>query len=180
LYNLIKAALMDPDMQDLPTDYVRGTDFRITKTVKGQYADYNTSSWARRERALGEKELAAIQQYGLADLASFLPKRPNDVELKIIMEMFEASVGGAPYDPSRWGQHYRPSGFSAGADVDSVGSATAPAVAVVRAQSAVASNEPAPFEVTTPVVTPSAAPATTTSKRAEDILAAIKARQNKA
>lgn len=180
LFNLIKAALMDPDMQDLPTDYLRGTDFKITKTTKGQYADYNTSSWARRERALGEVEMAAIQKHGLNDLSSFLPKKPTDVERKVIMEMFEASVNGEAYDPARWGQHYRPSGFAASAEVDSLGSATAPAMAQVqRAQPVV--EEAAPFEVSKPVASNSApAPATTTSKRAEDILAAIKARQNKA
>jgi hypothetical protein len=182
LFNLIKAALMDPDMQDLPTDYMRGTDFRITKTTKGQYADYNTSSWARRERALSEAEMAAIQTHGLNDLASFLPKRPNDVELKIIMEMFEASVSGEAYDPARWSQHFRPSGFAAGAEVESVGAATAPAVARIQPAKTV-EVESTPFEVTRPVepvAAPVSAPAQTSSKRAEDIIAALKARNNKA
>lgn len=181
LFNLIKAALMDPDMQDLPTDYLRGTDFRITKTTKGQYADYNTSSWARRERALSEAELSAIEKYGLSDLSTFLPKKPNDVELKIIQEMFEASVNGEAYDPARWGQHYKPSGFAANSDVDSLGSATAPAVARVQKVQSTVVEDDVPFEVSKPVVTApaAAAPVTTTSKRAEDILAALKARQNK-
>ena len=39
---------MDPDMENLPTDYVAGTDFRLAKTTKGQYADYSTSKWARK------------------------------------------------------------------------------------------------------------------------------------
>ena len=39
-------------MENLPTDYVAGTDFRLAKTTKGQYADYSTSSkWARKETA---------------------------------------------------------------------------------------------------------------------------------
>ena len=32
---------MDPDMENIPTDYVNGTD-SVSKTTKGQYADYNT------------------------------------------------------------------------------------------------------------------------------------------
>ena len=39
-------------MENLPTDYVAGTDFRLSKTTKGQYADYSTSKWARKESAL--------------------------------------------------------------------------------------------------------------------------------
>ena len=56
IFNIIKAALMDPDMEELPTDSLRGVDFRIVKTSKGGYADYSTSNWARRERALSEEE----------------------------------------------------------------------------------------------------------------------------
>ena len=48
---------MDPDMENIPTDYVNGTDFRLSKTMKGQYADYSTSKWARKERSLDETEL---------------------------------------------------------------------------------------------------------------------------
>ena len=112
IFNIIKAALLDPDMEELPTDYVRGTDFRITKTSKGGYADYSTSNWARRERALDEAEQAAIQQHGVFNLKDFLPKKPGDVELKVMKEMFEASVDGEPYDMERWGQYFKPAGMS--------------------------------------------------------------------
>ena len=61
IFNIIKTALMDPEMVELPTDYIQGTDFRLTKTSKGQYADYSTSSWARKERSLNETELGAIE-----------------------------------------------------------------------------------------------------------------------
>ena len=95
IFKLLKSALMDPDMENLPTDYDSGTDFRLTKTQKGQYADYSTSNWARKERSLNEDERKAIiETHGLYDLNDFMPKRPNDEELRIIMEMFEASVDG--------------------------------------------------------------------------------------
>ena len=38
---------MDPEIEELPTDLMRGLDFNIRKTTKGQYADYSTSSWSR-------------------------------------------------------------------------------------------------------------------------------------
>jgi len=179
LFNIVKAALMDPDYEHLPTDYVHGVDFKISKTTKGQYADYGTSNYSRRERALSETEMAAIEKHGLYSLNSFLPKKPNEVELKAMKEMFEASVNGEPYDQARWGQVYRPSGFApVGSDVDGVGAATAAAVskpAVV--EDAVEAVEEEPVVVATKPVTPAAA--TTTSKRADEILAAIKARNNK-
>ena len=34
IFNIIKSALMDPDMENIPTDYVNGTDFRVTKTTQ--------------------------------------------------------------------------------------------------------------------------------------------------
>ena len=113
IFQIIKGALMDPEMEELPTDYVRGVDFRIKKTSKGGYADYSTSQWSRRERALSDQEKAAIDTYGLHNLNDFLPKKPTDVEVKVIQEMFEASVDGEAYDPQRWGQYFRAPGMSA-------------------------------------------------------------------
>lgn len=112
VYQLVRAALVDPELEELPTDYVHGLDFRIKKTSKGGYADYTTSTWSRRERPLSEKEQAAIDQFGLFNLSDFLPKKPSDIELAVIKEMFEASVNGEAYDPSRWGQYYKPAGMS--------------------------------------------------------------------
>ena len=110
IFNIIKSALMDPDMENMPTDYMNGTDFRVTKTTKGQYADYSTSKWARKERALDENELAAIDSNGLYNLSDFLPKRPGEEELNAISEMFQASVDGELYDVERWGNFYKPYG----------------------------------------------------------------------
>ena len=110
IFNIIKSALMDPDMENMPTDYMNGTDFRVTKTTKGQYADYSTSKWARKERALDENELAAIDSNGLYNLSDFLPKRPGEEELQAIAEMFQASVDGELYDVERWGNFYKPYG----------------------------------------------------------------------
>jgi hypothetical protein len=74
IFNIVKAALMDPEMEELPTDYERGLDFSVVKTSKGGYADYSTSKYARKETALTEVERAAVDQFGLHNLADFLPK----------------------------------------------------------------------------------------------------------
>jgi len=113
IYKIIKAALMDPEMEYLPTDYVNGTDFRLTKTQKGQYADYSTSNWARRERGLEDDELEAVNSNGLFTLSDYLPKRPSADSVAAIYEMFQASVDGELYDPDKWSDFYRPFGVQA-------------------------------------------------------------------
>ena len=180
IFNLIKNALMDPDMENLPTDYSAGLDFNIKKTTKGGYADYNTSTWARKETALNSDEAEAIEKHGLYDLADFLPKKPTDVELKVIKEMFEASVDGQPYDAERWSNYYKPSGFKGGEGVDA--DALQPATPVAQAKPALSVVAPVVepedddvAETVAPVVTPAAKPST---QKAEDILAMIRNRKS--
>jgi len=182
IFNIIKSALMDPDMENIPTDYVNGTDFRVTKTTKGQYADYSTSKWARKERALDNTELEAIDKFGLYTLTDFLPKRPGQDELQAISEMFQASVDGELYDLEKWGNFYKPYGVDVPSSSVSV-QATTPSVQAqttnVETQSeapldeavAPSSTAPAPQETATPQ------PATEGSKpSADDILNMIRNR----
>ena len=178
IFNLIKAALMDPELESMPTDYSAGLDFTVTKTSKGGYADYSTSKWSRKETALTAQEQAAIDTHGLYNLSDFLPKRPGEVELKVIKEMFEASVDGQAYDPDRWSQYYKPSGFQGrgGDDAETTTSApvakAAPAPVQVSAPADVEEEDDAPV-ASAPVKTPEAKPS---SQRAEDILAMIRNR----
>jgi hypothetical protein len=171
IYQIIRSALMDPELDELPTDYIKGVDFRIAKTSKGGFADYSTSKWSRRERALSDAEKTAIETFGLFDLSAFLPKKPTDVELKVMKEMFEASVDGEAYDMERWGQYFKPAGM---------GSATGDPNAK---RSSVSEEDEAPFD-SEPAAAPApkaAAPAPTSNtesaSRAQDILAMIRNRQ---
>lgn len=183
IFNIVKNGLLDPEIQESPTDYVRGLDFKIVKTSKGGYADYSTSNYSRRERALSEAEQAAIKQYGLFSLKDFLPKKPGEVELKIIKEMFEASVDGEAYDMDRWGQYFKPAGM--GGSGSATGSGTsAPAVAPKAAPTpAPADEDDAPFKEAAPAPAEKVAEAqpasegSTASARAQDILAMIRNRQ---
>jgi hypothetical protein len=170
IFNIIKAALMDPEMEELPTDLQRGLDFQIVKTSKGGYADYSTSKWSRKESALTAEEQAAIDEHGLFNLSDFLPKKPSEVELKVLKEMFEASVDGQPYDADRWGAYYKPYGLDVPNAAPAAGSTPAPAAAAEPVEE---DDAPAP---TAPVAAP-AAEAKPSSQRAEDILAMIRNRQ---
>jgi len=179
IFTIIKGALMDPELEELPTDYQRGLDFRITKTSKGGYADYNTSKWSRKESALTDVEQAAIEAHGLFDLSAFLPKRPTDVELRVMKEMFEASVDGQSYDPDRWGQYFRPAGVAApaGGSSDTVEIAEAAATPAPAPAAAPVVNDGFDDE---PVAAAAPVEAKPSGQKAEDILAMIRARQNKA
>jgi len=180
IYQIIRSALMDPELEESPTDYLKGLDFRIVKTSKGGFADYSTSKWSRRERALSADETAAIDANGLFNLSDFRPKKPNDVELKVMKEMFEASVDGEPYDMERWGQYFKPAGMSqnTGDPNRAAAPAAKPAAAPVAAAPVAApaedfDDEPAPV-ASAPVA--ESAPAGDNS-RAQDILAMIRNRQ---
>jgi len=172
IFNVVKAALMDSEIEELPTSYDRGLDFSITKTSKGGYADYSTSKWARKESALTNVERASIESHGLFNLKDFLPKKPTATELQVIKDMFEASVDGQAYDPDRWGQYYKPAGLQVAgggrADVDEE------AAPVARPAPSPVVKDDVPFETA-----PSApeAPKASGNARAEDILAMIRARQ---
>jgi hypothetical protein len=175
IFNIVKAALMDPEMEELPTDYERGLDFNVVKTSKGGYADYSTSKYARKETALTEVERAAIDQFGLHNLADFLPKKPNETELKVMKEMFEASVDGQAYDPDRWASYYKPSGFAGGGANASESSTSAPAPKPATAPAQVDDVDDEPAVAEAPVVNTAAEGGS--SKRTEDILAMIRSRQ---
>jgi len=171
IFQIVRAALLDPEIEDLPTDYVHGLDFRIAKTSKGGYADYSTSKWGRRERAINNSDVEAINKVGLFNLKDYLPKKPTDVELKVIKEMFEASVDGEAYDAERWGQYYRAAGMSQATGDPNTRKVAAPAAAVVE-------DDDIPFEPTTSRTAESPKSSAGDSK-ASDILSMIRARQSK-
>jgi len=118
LLEKLKAGLRDPEMENTPTDYLNGTDFKIKKTRKGDYNNYDTSEWSRRSRPLTEAEQIAIDQYGLWNLSDFKGARPDAEGIAMIKAMFHASMNGDPFDMAAFGNHYRP--WGAGADATNV------------------------------------------------------------
>ena len=185
IFTIIKASLMDPEMEELPTDFMKGLDFNIKKTQKGGYADYSTSNWARKESALSEVEQAAVEAHQLFNLKEFLPKKPSEAELRIIREMFEASVDGRPYDPDKWGAYYKPYGLqiAGSSSRDEVDEDTPRVVQSSTKKVVETANE----DETPPWEEPKAEKEVKVSQavssggdRAQDILAMIRSRQNKA
>ena len=157
IFTSIRAALVDPELEDLPTDFVHGLDYRMKKGSKGGYADYSTSSWARRERPLNDNEQAAIKAHGLYNLSDFLPKKPTDVDM------------------DRWGQYFKPAGMSQ--NTGDPQKAYTPKAAPAPAPAASHDDEddtPAPAAKAAPAPV---AEASSGGDRAQDILAMIRNRQ---
>jgi len=172
IFNIIRSALLDPEMEELPTDYVKGVDFRVNKTSKGGYADYSTSKWSRRERALDETERASIDKFGLHNLSDYRPKEPSEAEVKIIKELFEKSVEGESYDLEKYGQYFRPAGVGR----VSIPTASRPAPVEKTANPV---NAEVKVAETVTASAPTAQPTGDSAKRAEDILKLIRSRQAK-
>lgn len=176
IHEIVEQALVDPDMEDLPVDVVNGVDFRISKTQKGDYANYQTSSWARKNRSLNAAETAAIEKYeGGWDLKEFQGRVPDSDELAALKAMFEASFAGEPFDAASFGNYYRAFGARGGANVD------LPAAAPKAEKTTVAVSRPAVREE---VETEAAADTVTESAAGgapnpQDILARIRARSGK-
>lgn len=173
LFNLVKAGLLDKDMENIPSDYKNGTDFKILSTTIGQYADYGTSSYSRKESSLAQAELDAVEKYGLVDLSDYLGKKPTPEDMEVIKEMFEASVNGEPYDVEKWGKHYRPGNLKLAGDSNTPNESSA----TVASKPVNSSVTPVvtPVQSSEPVVQESAQPAGKTN--ANDILAMIRAKR---
>jgi hypothetical protein len=111
IFDIIKNSLMNPDMEELPTHFTEGRDFKLKKTNKGGWANYSSSSWSFKVRGLTDAELSAVQNNGLYNLKDYLPAKPSAEHLNAIKEMFQASVNDEAYDPARWSNFYKPSGY---------------------------------------------------------------------
>jgi hypothetical protein len=111
-------------------------------------------------------------------LKDFLPKKPSEVELKVMKEMFEASVDGQAYDAERWGNYYKPRGVAVTTTDSAPATATAPAVADEEFDAPAAPvATPAPVVAEAAPTAPVATPPAGGTARAEDILAMIRNRQ---
>jgi hypothetical protein len=125
--------------------------------------------------------MAAVNAHGLYNLSDFLPKKPGDVELKVMSEMFEASVDGEAFDMDRWGQYFRPAGMAQRTgDPQRAASPNATAVSQSAPVAPVATPAPTPEAApaaTAPVAEAAPAAAPAESGNAQDILQMIRARQ---
>ena len=108
IHNQVLNMLMHRDLLESPCDIERGMDFTIKKTDKNDYANYDESYWAFKESSLNKNEREAVNIYGLKNLGTRLPPKPNSEAVKVICKMFEASIDGELYDADRWSMYFAP------------------------------------------------------------------------
>jgi hypothetical protein len=101
-------------------------------------------------------------------MCDYLPKKTGDVELKVMKEMFEASVDVEAFDMNRWGQYFRPAGMSS-----KTGDPVAPTAVTPEPD-----DEPVSAPVNAAVSAPKAEAKPASGGNAQDILAMIRSRQN--
>lgn len=113
IHKIIQGSLLDPDLEEMPTDYHNGLNFVLAKSQNGQYADYSSSKWSRKESAVSQEAQDYVDNNELPSLASYLPPEPTQEALEAQYAMFQASFDGELFDPSApYAQHYRPYGMS--------------------------------------------------------------------
>lgn len=91
IYEVIKKAIVMGDLEKTPTDYERGTDFRLNKTKDGKWDSFVTSSFARKETALDMDRLKDVE---LKVLKDNLPRKPS---LEYVNTVLNAALTGEPF-----------------------------------------------------------------------------------
>ena len=174
IHKIIEASLLDPEMENLPTNFDHGTDFKITKKKDGQYASYATSGFARRESSLTVEERDAVDKFGLFDLSGFLPRKPTQEDLNVIYAMFEESLkeGDSVYR-LEWANKYRPKNTKLDLGNAAVGTGTSTPTPTPSAAPAQESAQSAPAQE------PKEEAPAASSGGTDDVLAQLRAKMNK-
>lgn len=98
LHERVRQGVLNAEFEYTPTHYDEGRDFKVVKIKKGEWNNYDLSAFSYKSRALNEQERAAIDKFGLVDLHSLLGEPPTAEQQKEILELFEDSLAGRPFN----------------------------------------------------------------------------------
>lgn len=157
IFKLIQSAFASGDLEENPTDFAAGYDFRILKTKQGQFADYTLSKFAPKQTPVPQNLLDRMELNNLADY------RTRKIDRDTMEAMIQADLNG--------GQYEEKSGENTSEEKQSTVSRVETAIntpkAGVDAEKLVESTKPASSAST---------PADSGSPKGEDILARIRNR----
>ena len=116
LFNVIYSFISDDEILHTPSDPIHGRDFilKVTKKIANingkpqEVKDYSTSKWSSNETPLTDAENAWLAENKPFVLKNFIPSRPTAEQEQVMLELFEASYNGEPYDVARWGKIFKP------------------------------------------------------------------------
>lgn len=108
LFKKVDAANMDIDLEHFVCDLDHGRDFRIKKTLQGQFANYDMSNFASKERKLSDEQRAVIA--AAPALSTYVGEMPDAARIETIFAMYESSRRSEDFDPERFkGFYYKSS-----------------------------------------------------------------------
>ena len=116
LFNVIYSFLSDDEILHTPSDPINGRDFILkvtekTANINGQpqkIKDYSTSKWSSMETPLSDDEKAWLQTNSPFVLKTFIPERPTLEQERIMLNMYEDSYNGEPYDYVKYNRMFKP------------------------------------------------------------------------
>lgn len=92
VFKQIQAAFQSGDLEAPPYEFKGGYNFRIKKTKSGQYASYNTSSFAPKQVDLDDEVIEAITLFNLSDY------RSKKMDVATVEALLVADQTGQSYD----------------------------------------------------------------------------------
>jgi len=97
IFKLIQAAFSSGDLEENPTDFAAGYDFRIIKSKQGQYADYTLSKFAPKQTAVPQNLLDRMELNNLADY------RTRKIDRATMDAMIQADLTGGSFEDKNGG-----------------------------------------------------------------------------
>jgi len=91
LHKIIKSAVEDQELDEMPYFYKGGTDFIIKKTKQDGKANYTLSNFSRKSTDLDDEIVEYVEEK-LIDLSTLLPKNPG---LERVEDMLNAHLTGS-------------------------------------------------------------------------------------
>jgi len=92
IFKLIQAAFGSGDLEENPTDFSNGYDFRIVKSKQGQWADYMLSKFVPKQSAVPGDLLDRMVLNNLADY------RTRRIDRATMEAMIQADLSGASFE----------------------------------------------------------------------------------
>lgn len=147
IYQRIESAFTRGDLDTNPVDLLNGYNFRIIKTKQGEWANYDSSDFARKSSPVPDDLIGRISLY---DIKNF---RFTKVERDAMEAMINAHLTGAKYGEE---QQAAAGSLKPGVSADAVMAALNQAQAAPAPQAA---PTVAPVQQAAPAPTPAPAPA---------------------
>jgi len=127
IFKLIQAAFASGDLEDNPTDFVNGYDFRFTKSKQGQWADYTLSKFVPKQSPVPQDLLDRMELNNLADY------RTRKIDRAAMEAMIQADLNGASYDDKSGDSNSAVNTPKTGVDAETLVSSTKPSASVESA-----------------------------------------------